>query len=348
MAIDLDNLIPDMDDDFFKTEDPIEETAVEESIETETDTDDTSDNDPQETVETDVDEDAEIDETATLVYKKFIEEGLVPESDKEGFSWKDVNNFTETYKKELPKMVVQDILNSTPELGQTLIDYVLTKGEELSKEDLQDFYNTYLNDLSKMAETKEFDNESSREYLSEIYKKQGFRDNQIEALLDALEDDDELVKEATETFEKNKKELESAKKLESTKATRQSTIESQRQETEKLLNDLNKELTALNWKPTKTNQIKQDLITGKTSSILKEAGKSPKALIQLADLASYFDSKTGEFDLTAYINQAKTKEAINLKNTILKDKFSSAVANSKNKLTNPNSKLWDTLEPIIE
>lgn len=361
--IDLDNLIPSFDDDAFETVEPDSIEDSHEDLEHDIDPEiEGPTEDPIVIKPTEEDEEEPSpnpggaengDEVATLFYQKLVDEGIItPQEDKETYSWEDVKQATTFYREELPKQVAMGIIQSSPELGQTLIDYVFTKGEQLKKEDLKEFLNTYLEDIEMEERSMDFsDIEKARDFLADEYKKQGFKDQQIELLLDALEDESEeaLKTQATEIFNKQKEQKKSTAILEQEKTTKNQLLQEQREAEKRLAQAIDAELTNTGWKPTRINLVKQHLFNGETSKVLAKAAKAPAALVQLADLATYFDEKTGKFDLQAYINQMNSKEAVDLKEKIKRDMFSSASGSTKSRSANPNSKFdLEKLKPVFE
>lgn len=341
MNINFDELVPQLDENVFAhqeidattEENPIEtdgkqleEPVIEESIE-----------------ETPEPEPASPDDVATLFYKELVEQGIASDLQKEGYSWEDVNKVINDYREELPKQVTEAIITSSPEFGQSLIDYIFTKGSSLSREDLKQFMQDYLDDVETLEKDITFDtNDSARQFLTSTYKNQGFRDSQIEAMLDALEDESDtaLKDEAKKYFEKQKENLKSTQKLQEAKIQKQSQETSMQQ----FAMSIQEELKNTGWKPTRVNKIREALVSGETNTVLKKASTSPKALIQLANLATYYDEKTGVFKFDDFVKQELTPETKQLKDRITRDMFSTGTT-TRGQLSNPNKGRLGDLVP---
>lgn len=369
-TLDLDNLIPSFDDDAFDStilDDPGHE-------------DNSSKSDPKKIEEPEGDEEESIkplpiselntetgeeekidqstpqgDEVATLFYQKLVEEGIAqPQEDKEDYTWEDVNKVTKYYSEELPLHITNQIIESTPEFGRTLVDYVFTKGETLTAEDLKEFMNTYISDVETATREIDFSNiETARDFLSKKYKGQGFRDAQVEVLLDTLEDEEEngkaLINEAKSIFEKEKSEFKSSNILEQEKQTIKAQREQAQRQQQELLRNIDEELESTGWKPARIRKLRTNLVNGETAKVLKMAAEYPSALVQLADIADYFDPKTKKFDLSSYIAQRDSKQATDLKEKIKRDMFTSASSTVRGSSSNPNRKIsLSDLEPILD
>lgn len=356
--INFDDLVPKLDDDAFNQELPtVEETAasdqptenvnktneVDDNVIEETSTDaqtdsaeETNDTDPQENV-------PEPDEAATLFYQELVNNGIVQaEEGKEEYSWEDVSSVINNYKQELPKQIAEEIINSAPDLGKDLIDYVFSKGNDLSAKDLNQFMSQYLTDLNDInTEFKEVD--QARNYLQSQYKAQGIRDTQIEVMLDALEDEGEeaVFEEANKYKTKNAENSKSKQMLNETKQS----LQERQQAQEQFANSLMQELQNTKWKPQRIQKVQQDLVSGRTNELLSKASSHPKALIQLANLATYFDEQSGEFKFDDFIKQVVSPEAKSLKDKITKDMFSTGT-NTKERASNPNRSKYSDLVPI--
>jgi hypothetical protein len=337
MNVDFDNLIPDFDYSGNLT-DPSLQTTLEDNPEPEVIEDDIEDNidEPDDSIVTPTpDPEPEADEVATLFFNKLVEEGIAEKpEDKDSFSWEDVNNNIAKYKEDLPKEITSHLIESVPDVGKDLIDYVFTKRENLTKEDLKTFFDAYLDDIKEISIS---DESNAREFLSAKYKEQGLRDSQIEVMLDVLEEEDALMEEASKY---NKPGNKAKNILNQEKAQ----INEREQKIQELFSNVNTTLENLNWKPERTNIVKDYLVTGKANQVLSKAATSAEALVQLADLATYYDEKTGKFDLETYIKQYSSKEAINLKNKINKDMLNAN--RTKEKIQSNKADKFKDLVPV--
>ena len=358
MNIDFDALVPQLDEDVFEPKEILdgqtEDAEVEENNEHITDTNEIQEEDIiEEVVEentsqsnTETETKVEPDEIATLFYKELVENGIATDSNKEGYSWEDVNNVINSYKEDLPKQVTEAIIMSSPEIGQSVIDYVFSKGQNLTKDDLKSFMSDYLSDLENLEKVNDFsDVETAREFLSDVYKSRGIKENQISVMLDVLEDESEtaLIEEAKKYAELQKSNLKSSTRIAEAKAQKDELDNEMRIFAQSLEN----ELKNTGWKSNRVDKVRQDLTSGITNDVLKKASKSPMGLIQLANLATYYDEKTGRFDFEEFVKQQITPEANQLKEKIKRDMFSTGT-NTRGQNSNPNRSKFSELVPITD
>lgn len=318
----LDNLIPLIDVD----EDILDIQSSQEIGNVITDDENTDDKN------TDDEPITEDNRLATMFYQELIKEQVVePLEDKEEYSWDDVSTAINSYKTDLPNTIRQEIVEVLPEEVQTLIDYALNKGN-LTKEDFRNFYETYLEDLSVADIQTE---EQAKSFLRKEYSK-NFRPSQVEVMIDALEDENALLEEVKKIQPK------AAKVLDSTKQTRLEQEQVQKQ----FVNNLYEELNNTGWTSSKIRNIKNDLVTGKTNQILNNVRSSPKAVVQLANFASFYNTEKGEFDFDSFIKKSKSGEVKDLKDKINEDLFNAALTSKA--ATNSSSKKidFDQLIPI--
>lgn len=342
----IDEMIPVFDDDAFKL---VEQT--EEVIEDNNPPVDPTPVDPEETpvnpiVEPEVKvEDAPVgDEVATLFFNKLVDEGIVEKQDKDEYTWEDIQKVTNHYKNELPNQVAQAIVEQVPDIGKDLIDYVMTKGESLTKENLNSFYKEYLSDIDERQ--LDLDNlEEVRDYLTTVYTNKGFRKSQINAALDALEDEDDTLtaikEEASKELSLENSTRKSKQLLEAEKTNKSEASQNQKQFAENVFSELDNS----GWNKNYISDVKQKLSTGDINTVFSKANKSPKATMQLASLALFYDDKTNTFDLSSFIKELNTEQVNTLKDKITRDMFNSG---SKSKAAPKIQNKWsrEDLTPI--
>lgn len=268
---------------------------------------------------------------STLFYNKLVEEGIADEvKDKSEYTWEDIDSTIQNYKNNLPDQIAQTLINQLPEEAQDLIDYVLNK-PNLTKEDLSSFYQEYLEDASSMNVN---DDESARKVLYKEYSK-SFRKSAVEAMLDALEDDGELINEAKKLQPKYKEKLNSLKESNKESKLRQ----------EQFATDLNKEFSESTWSNSKVRQLKKDLFTGRTNEILNDIKGSPKAIIQLADFATYYNAETKSFDFDKFVQKAQQKDVKTFRQRIEEELSGSGSSTKSIRIKNKSYSI-DDLIPI--
>lgn len=333
MANSIENLIPafddeiilDFDDTLEKNEENIEEPKVDVVVDSSTKKQDVlpdiiidseSESEAEDKTEDLEDKTEEDNKIPTAIYNQLVEQGIAEQSsDKEEYSWEDVQKSITYYREELPLKVTESIVQQTPEKAKNLVDYIFTKGEKLTFEDLSTFYKEHLEDLSTMN-TKVSDDESAKNIIQEHYKAQGYRDSQIRGLIEASEDDGKLVEDAEQIL-KNRKSI-SNTKLESAKTEQKEDIQNKRVFAQQVV----EELDSTGWNKSITNQIRTQLATEKTWEILNTAINSPKSLVKIANLLRYYDEKSGDIVFDDFIKQIKTKEVKSLKDQINDDMVS--------------------------
>lgn len=354
----IDNIMPVFDEDVFnsvketpqkptqtKEDSTPNEDVVEDSIPQEDNQDVlellnksiSDDPQPVEEVEEEVTSDNRL---ATLYYNTLVEKGIAtPQEDKEEYTWDDVESATNYYTQELPHQIADQLVKQAPELGQQLIDFVFTKGQNLTKEDLTQFTKEYLEDISSVEINTEDD---ARSYLEQVYSKQFSRKSQVQAAIEALEDEGALVDEAKKHLETKPKK--SQQTLQQIKEEQNNIREQQRQFAEQVIQELNN----TGWANNKINTIKQNLTNGRVNEVLKKASSNPKALIQLADFINTFDENSSEFDLKNFKVQATSNQVKSLKDKITEDMFNSAASSTKASSSKVKKKFdLDKLRPII-
>lgn len=300
-------LIPNLED--FISEEDIKEDIIEDIIEEEVE---------EEVI-------VEKDETATIFSEMLKERGLL--SDKEYNSFDEIEEELENYKTDLPNKVKDNLLNSTPQLAKDLVDYVLSK-PDLTEEDLKEFYTLHLQDQTNDLN----DNEQARAFLNNYYKDQ-FPQDSIDILLDSLEDSDKLLEKAKElNTSKSKEILEQAKD--------QAKVNQELQEQK--VKEIQQEFESLTWKKAHKDKVYEQVFSGKTEETLLTIASSPKAIIQLANLVSYYDPKTQSFDLSTFVNQVETK-----KNDNYRDRIVQSMQNSGNKSTYKTNNIVDDFKPVF-
>jgi len=327
MNIDIDNILPDLIiedlEDVQTINEPIKEDVIIEPI-----------------IEDEIiqpnntEKPNEDNNVSTLLYNELVQRGVARAGDKEDYSWDDVNTVLNSYSEELPLQVANSIIESVPEKAKNLISFILTKQDNLTDADLQTFYKEHLNSIST---PDQFDNDSARDFLREQYKGK-FRASQIEAAIDALEDEEVLIEEALKL--KN----ESVKKTqESLEREREQKVIDQRQ----FISSLSNEFKELNWSSNRINKVKQSISSGKGNELLSKIVNSPNGLIHLYNFMEYFDESNGKFNLNDFANIAQSNASKQLKDKITGEMFSSASSNTKSSTKSVRPLSLKDLEPII-
>lgn len=266
--------------------------------------------------------------------------------DEEIKSWDDLDQKFE----QLPTQIAQSIVASVPEIGQSLIDFVITKGDNLTKDDLKSFYDTYMDDIDRRTREVDLSTiELSRNYLKEYYTKLGINEVAVEGMLNSLEDKEDegkaLIAEATKVNEAEKQINNSSSKLQDAKKE-QAELDAKNKQ---FASSVKQELNNLGWRSERLRLVANHISTGKANQILSNAAySSPKALIQLANLSTYWDEKSGEFDLNAFAEQMLSKKLQTVQNNIIKDSFSSVSSKtSTNTVKDTKKNPFEGLTPVF-
>jgi len=259
---------------------------------------------------------------------------LNQEEDKEEFTWDDIDNSLKKYTEDLPLKVAQSLIESLPEEGRALMNYLLTKQANLTKDDLTQYYEEHL----KTTLTSIDNEDVARDYLREHYKGK-FRASQITAMLDALEDEEGLVEEADKIKEELKREKERTLDQE-----RQSQVTSQKQ----FVQSLSSEFQQLPWDTNRIEKVKQSIVSGEGNAKLAKIAQSPNGLIHLYNFMTYFDETNGKFDLTDFAKIATTKQVKGLKDSLTEDMLSSASNSTKASNRKIGGIDISKLQPIID
>lgn len=241
------------------------------------------------------------DPNAIAFYEELKERGYL--TDEFDGSWETLDKmFT-----DLPNKILKSLIEQAPEITKQVVRFAFAS-ENITQEDLVNFVKVYNEELSDNVEITTMD--EARSYLEKVYAEKGLSKKIIEATLNTLEDDEELLDEA-KSFKEKEINFKKTEKLISDKEN-ESLVEKQR------LLDFNskitEELTNSTWKPAKIEKVKQVLSNNSLTTTLNDIITNPKSLIKLADFLSYY--KDGDIDYTKFINQLETPVAKDLKSRI--------------------------------
>lgn len=277
------------------------------------------------------------DAAAVAIFEELVNKGILDESDRQSFdgSWEKIEESLDT----LPQRVLNGIIQQAPDLTKNVIRFAFSS-DNITRDDLVNFLNTYLEetkpenvDLSTM--------DDARDYLYKVYEERGLKPKAINAALDSLEDEGDLLDEAKKEYEKLQQEKQKTPKSENLIAEKENEKLQQIQQRNQFIASLNDELEATGWKPTKINQIRQNFTN--VNQILQDVYKNPKSLVKLVDFLTYYNN--GDIDYTKFINSIETPKAKEFKSRF-QDIVNSPTLSTKSNFKNPNSKSEDEI-PII-
>lgn len=245
----------------------------------------------------------------------------------------EIENFdgsVETLKQhleQLPYKSFKRAVESLPEFAQQIVNYAFSK-EVSNPEDFKQFMEEVVSTNNQIVVD---DVESARSYLEAKYRDMGIyaSDDDLLESLDLLEEKGTLLKTATVLAEKdnaaNKQALSlKIKQEEEAKLEREAKSKEQAQKLSKGIENTFKEL---NWKPERQQAVLQNLqadVVNRKNELIRN---SPKAIVQLADIYSYFNEEKGEFDFSKLLDvKIQSKQNVATKERMQQDKFSSALA----------------------
>lgn len=283
----------------------------------------------------DVDQEEQVDDMAVATFKTLRDKGIIMADDTtEVKSWTDLD----TYIEEIPKMVMDNLVSAAPEETQKLIQFAFAKGNDLTKEDLKDFINMYLED-SIVTEISSI--EDARKVLEKAYSEQGMRKSVINAALDALEDDGEdIILEEAKKYSKSNK---TDKAIEEANAQNVKKEADQRQ----YFTTFAEEVKGQTFNDKRKQLIQDELTKGVANQKLEAVIANPKSIVQLVNFLTYYNDKTGNFDFKDFVNQSFSKDGEKLKNNIVKDNFSSVKNTGIQNITSKKTKVsLEDYEPL--
>lgn len=244
---------------------------------------------------------------------------------------------------ELPERYLNLAISSLSPYTQDLLVYASNLGENATKEELKKFFDTYVDIPTYDLE----DEEQAYDYLKE--KLQGNKtfknEEKLNSYLDSLVEDGSIREIAKEVYDEDQANIQKQKEEEKERVIQ---LKQKRQEEIKqFYNSLEEQIKSYDWKEERKKEVFKNLDPQEAQRKNLLISKSPKALIQLADIYSRFDEKTGAFDLSDLELKAKSKESVKRKEDLQKKSISSALNRIK---LNNNSKeetgFFESLTPV--
>lgn len=288
-------------------------------------------------------ESSEEDENAVKYFYDFIvENGIIEELE-------EFDGSIETLRKEieqLPYKSFKRAVETLPEISQKVVNYVFAK-EDLDLDGLKSFLEEDVRGLSN--EIVISDEESARSFLEKQYRQMKIYadDDDMEEAIDLLEERGTLIKTAKQLANKVNEEIKSEfdNKIKQMENEKQERFRLQQEQNEKMIQSINTTLEELPWNNNRKKAVIENLKPEVLHSKNEKIRMSPKAIVQLADLYSYFDEEKGEFNFQKLIDdKAASKVNTETKRRMQEDKFSSAVGALGKQL--PNRKEKSILEVV--
>ncbi len=295
----------------------------------------------EETQETSDDSSEDADGRVSAFYEFLVEQGFASQNDE----FKGTVDELDQVLQEIPSRITQMVLESTGEAAASLIRYAVTLGPEATVDKLREFFNQAVEPAYE--EVKIADDKSAYAYLESKLKGSKFfpTEARLTSYLEGLLESEELVATAQKLVEEDK----AAAKARMDEITSQ--VEAQKAAQEEanraLMNTVMQEIDATPWDTSRKTAVKKALDPAFIQRVNSSIQKSPKAIMQLADLYTYFDEKNGVFDFSTFAAKAQTKEVEKKKEALERGSAQSLISKMK---SNPKEKstgsLWDDIQPL--
>lgn len=246
------------------------------------------------------------DPLAQATFDKYVALGVLePDEEFDG-----TFDYIESRLDDAPVKLLNQAIQELPEQSHAVLQFITAAGANITKDEIIKFVETW-----KEEDRTSFEMEDeARTYLADKLKTQGLRDKAIQAQLDDLEDEGELLNEANKLLaEENTK---TQKLIESKKAQ----TESNKQAEKQWYSAIQEELKTLNYTKRKNDEIQKTMANA--NKVLQDVYTSPKAVIQLMDLLTKFNGK--EFDLSDFEKQGTTKAVSGIREAMAKSAQNSA------------------------
>ena len=113
----------------------------------------------------------------------------------------------------------------------------------------------------------------------------------------------------------------------STRPRRSSSGERQARQAEAFRSQLEETLTSTGWEPARIQKVRQVLQPTELNRLNEKILSSPMAVVQLANLYTLYDEKTGQFDFSSLVDvRAESRANQQKQASIQKDRFASALS----------------------
>lgn len=273
------------------------------------------------------------DPLAYSFYEELVNRGYLDETSDFKGSWEELDSMI----ADLPQRVLNSVIATMPDESKQILKFVAAAGQDLTKDELKKFFNTYFEESSAPDVST---NDSARAYLESVLEEQGLKPRAIQAQLDALEDEDALIEEAKKVLNSKTASTEEIIRQ------KEQEVREKRQAQQNFVRSIQEEIKSQGWRPERVAKVQT--VFSEVNTILNQVASNPKAYVQLVDLLTYFDPNKKEFDLSVLTKKAESKAASTLKDNITKNGFSSSGSRSGSNIVNDNNtNNLDNYEPII-
>lgn len=251
----------------------------------------------------------EANNLATGVYRLLTDRGYLPENTEFSGSMEDLE---EVLTNKLPNSMFWNYVSKLPPKVQQLFNYTYKKGNAVQDKDIREFVDSMatLNLDSANLETADGQESFARQQLI----KRGTAMEDADILIRNWKESGQLSARVNRLYKDVKDAEEKATSERMRKAEEEAAAQEKRQKefVERTVN----ELKSTQWNPEKQRKVYSEIFDGHMNHKSRNIDRYPKALLQLADFMTYFDEKSGAFDVEAYHKGTFGKEVTKVKNKI--------------------------------
>lgn len=329
-------------DDLISADKPVnvfeqeeETTDQEETVDESTDAIDESENTDGEDHN---EESIEIDDRVKALYDILVDSNIIGDID----DFKPtVDNF-QNLVDQLPEHFFMRAVSGLPEHLQVLLEYGLNNPES-SPEDLNEFFVNYL--APSEIQEPETDDEAI-DFLKPILlqNKLFTSESKVDKYLEDLLEEGTLLDKAIEVYNEyeSNRNAEMQEQLEQVKIARQQEQQQQQEYYEQLYDTVD----SLDWDKDRKSIVLNNLMPNEVQRKNQLIMQSPKAVVQLADIYSYFNEEKGEFEFDNFGIRKVSNKLQSQKDKIQKDKISSHLSNIKTgQRGTSDGSFWSSFKP---
>lgn len=254
----------------------------------------------------------------SVFYNFLVENKFIPEDEEFDGSTQKLDE----YIKNIGYHAFNNVADSIADDGKNLLKYALALGEDATKDRLQEFFSV----RAQIPEVDFDDTNDVKTFLKDYYiATNQYSDEDVDDRIEFLESKGKLSEYAEKHYNDIVEQVDAYEK-------QQIDQEQQKQQAkQELFNNVRNELMSYDWSIERKKQVADKLSNKEFKRVNSMIQNSPKALIQLADLYTYFDEEKGEFDLSALIDKrANSKTAQKKLDNIEKNSFSSSLSKINN------------------
>lgn len=250
----------------------------------------------------------EKDPAAQVLYDLLIEKGWIDSSDE----FDGTLDFIDAQIDTLPARLLKGTLDELDPNKRKLMEFIVS-APDADLNELREFYKTYLQE-QEPVDVKSLD--AARAFLESELASKGLKAKAIQVQLDEWEEENMLIQEAESLLAKKEN------KTDKILSDKRDSLKQKEDERRMFVSAVQKHLMETKWKQERINKVKNTL--PKVNDIVKNILSNPEALVQFADLLTYFNGKS--FDLTHLEQQNESKVANKLKDIIAKNGFNQSTS----------------------